>query len=41
MMYKLWKRLEAVQYYVVIEKKKKRSLCVRVNMSGKMRRELI
>lgn len=22
MMYKLWKRLEAVQYYVVIEKKK-------------------
>lgn len=40
MMYKLWKRLEAVQYYVVIERKK-RSLCVRVNMSGKMRRELI
>lgn len=39
MMYKLWKQLEAVQYYVVIEKK--RSLCVRVNMSGKMRRELI
>lgn len=26
MMYKLWKRLEAVQYYVVIEKKKKKIL---------------
>lgn len=27
MMYKLWKRLEAVQYYVVIEKKKKILMC--------------